>query len=233
MYNRMLFNIKTILVLSFFISIPAVAGIVITGTRVIYPAGEREVTVKIDNAGDKPVLVQSWIDKGDPGASPEILDVPFTITPPVSRINEGNGHSLRVMYTGTSLPADKESLFWLNVLEIPAVKKERQNKLQMAFRSRLKIFYRPKGLAGSANDAGQSVTWQRVQDGIEGRNPTPYYVSFSGISEDKDGHVTVSSGGMIAPHGKSVFPLKKKVSKFYVSYINDYGGITLVPQSVG
>ena len=42
----------------------ALADIVITGTRFVYPEKEREVTVKIDNVGDKPALAQVWIRRG-------------------------------------------------------------------------------------------------------------------------------------------------------------------------
>ncbi|MDP9033123.1 MAG: fimbria/pilus periplasmic chaperone, partial [Pseudomonadota bacterium] len=38
----------------------AMSSVVITGTRVIFPADKKEVTVKINNNGTKPVLVQSW-----------------------------------------------------------------------------------------------------------------------------------------------------------------------------
>ena len=64
----------------------ALADIVITGTRFVYPEKEREVTVKIDNVGDKPALAQVWIDAGDPNATPETAKAPFTITPPINRI---------------------------------------------------------------------------------------------------------------------------------------------------
>ena len=232
MHNRTFFHAAAMLALSLFSALPAQAGIVITGTRVIYPAGEQEVTVKIDNDGERPVLVQSWIDEGDANASPETASVPFTLTPPVSRINKGKGQMLRLIYTGATLPADKESLFWLNVLEIPATSQEKQNKLKMAFRSRLKIFYRPAGLPGSANEAGQSVVWKNVPGGIEGTNPTPYYVSMANLTGDKEGKVVVAKGGMIEPRGRIFFPGKKKLSVIYPSYIDDYGGIKLVSQPV-
>ncbi|PJI52023.1 molecular chaperone EcpD, partial [Methylobacterium radiotolerans] len=57
------------------------------------------------------------------------------------------------MHTGEPMPQDKESVFWLNVLEIPPKDKANQNLLQMAFRSRIKLFYRPAGLKGKAEDA--------------------------------------------------------------------------------
>jgi chaperone protein EcpD len=220
------------LIFSVILTTPALAGIVITGTRVVYPAGEREVTVKVDNRGNKPVLAQSWVDDGDVDATPETAKAPFTITPPVNRINAGKGQTLRLMYTGDPLPTDKESVFWLSVLEVPPLSKAKQNQLQMAFRSRIKIFYRPAGLTGNANLAGQSVTWKKVKDGVEGTNPTPYYVSLANIAEDKEGKRPIAEGGMIAPGGKTFFPLKKSLSTIYPSYINDYGGINPTQQPV-
>lgn len=208
------------------------AGIVITGTRVVYPEDEKEVTIKIDNVGDKPALAQVWIDSGDPDATPETARAPFTLSPPINRIDSGKGQTLRMMYTGENLPRDKESLFWLNVLEIPASRKDKNNQLQLAVRSRLKIFFRPRGLPGTANEAGKSVTWKKVSGGVEGYNPTPYFVSVARITQDKDGKVPVSEGGMITPGGKSLFRTKKSATTIYPSYISDEGGVELLAQSV-
>ncbi|EOF4706732.1 molecular chaperone [Klebsiella oxytoca] len=210
----------------------AFADIVITGTRFVYQEKEREVTVKIDNVGEKPALAQVWIDAGDPNATPETAKAPFTITPPINRINGGKGQTLRMIYTGESLPANKESLFWLNVLEIPATKKDNKNQLKMAVRSRIKIFYRPQGLTGSANQAGKSIIWKKVNGGVEGSNPTPYFVSLANITEDKDGKIVVANGGMIAPGEKSVFPMKKHLETIYPSYISDEGAINSLAQQV-
>ena len=48
----------------------AQASVVITGTRVIYPEMEREVTVKLNNDGNTPALVQVWLDDGNPKTLP-------------------------------------------------------------------------------------------------------------------------------------------------------------------
>ncbi|HED4271351.1 TPA: fimbria/pilus periplasmic chaperone [Klebsiella oxytoca] len=210
----------------------AVADIVITGTRFVYSEKEKEVTVKIDNVGQKPALAQVWIDAGDPDATPETARAPFTLTPPINRINGGKGQTLRMMYTGDALPKDKESLFWLNVLEIPASRKNKNNQLQLAVRSRLKIFFRPQGLPGIANEAGKSVNWKKVSGGIEGYNPTPYFVSVARITEDKEGKVPVADGGMIVPGGKSLFRTKKSTTMIYPAYISDEGGIEPLAQRV-
>lgn len=210
----------------------ALANIVITGTRVVYPAGEKEVTIKIDNVGEKPSLVQVWVDAGEPDATPETARAPFTLTPPINRINGGKGQTLRMMYTGEALPRDKESLFWLNVLEIPASRKDKNNQLQLAVRSRLKIFYRPQGLASSANQAKKSVIWKKATGGLEGYNSSPYYVSVARITEDKTGNVPLASGGMISPGGKTFFRTTKSVGTIYPAYISDSGGRELLEQRV-
>jgi|SRR5471030_2145405 len=70
-------------------SVSSWASIIITGTRVIYPSAEKEVTVKLNNVGVYPVLVQSWIDNGDVNAKPENISVPFILTPPINRVEQG------------------------------------------------------------------------------------------------------------------------------------------------
>ncbi len=55
---------------------PAHAGIVIYGTRVIYPADKKEVLVQLMNQGNRSSLVQSWIDDGDSSLPPEKIHVP-------------------------------------------------------------------------------------------------------------------------------------------------------------
>ena len=44
----------------------AIAGVVIDGTRVVYPASKREVTINVRNSSDKPSLVEAWLDAGNP-----------------------------------------------------------------------------------------------------------------------------------------------------------------------
>lgn len=87
------------------------ADIVISGTRIVYPASSKDVIVNLDNRGNKPLLVQTWLDDGRDGVDPQELKLPFVITPPVSRIDPQKGQSLRITYMGSALPQDRESLF--------------------------------------------------------------------------------------------------------------------------
>ncbi|MCP6324282.1 fimbria/pilus periplasmic chaperone, partial [Klebsiella pneumoniae] len=85
-------------------------------------------------------------------------------------------------FTGEALPADRESVFWLNVLDVPPQPQgEGGNFMQFAIRTRVKLFYRPVGLPGSAADAIEQVSW-RLSGGDSGRvlratNASAFHVS--------------------------------------------------------
>ncbi len=217
-------NLLLAVTASVLLAAPAVASIVITGTRVIYPSDAKEVSVKLNNAGKLPVLVQSWIDKGDANAKPESIKVPFILTPPINRVEASKGQTLRISYTGEALPTDKESVFWLNVLEIPAKSKvsTAENYLQMAFRSRIKFFYRPVGLQGDANEAAKAVTWTAKGNTLLANNPTPYFVSFVTLSASGK----KIEGSMVAPYSNLTVKLSGHAgSKVSGEYVNDFGAI--------
>lgn len=213
---------------------PSAASVVIGGTRIIYEAGQAEVNVRLKNEGAQPALTQTWIDTGDSTAAPGSIHVPFIVTPPVTRIDQGKGQTLRLMHTGEAMAQDKESVYWLNVLEIPPKDKNGHNLLQMAFRSRIKLFYRPAGLEGKADDAAAQVTWRLVKSGshsaVEATNPTPYHITFVEIDVVGGGkRATFTEGDMLAPGETKALPLSGDVApgtntEVVYRYLNDYGG---------
>lgn len=204
-------------------AIPAEAGVIIDTTRVVYPAKNREVTVRLDNKGDRPALIQVWMDNGDENVTPDKADVPFTLTPPMFRMDPAKQQAVRMAFMGERLPADKESLFWLNMLEVPpkpATKDDdgnARNLLQFAFRTRIKVFYRPAGLPYDVNDAPSKLSWKLVGADkgytLEVSNPSPYYVSFEqvelhdGVHTYERGQRDSAKSSMVAPGGSLRFPL--------------------------
>ncbi|MEO5810590.1 MAG: fimbria/pilus periplasmic chaperone [Rhodanobacter sp.] len=215
----------------------ASATVVIAGTRVVFPAANGEVTVRLNNDGSTPALVEAWIDSGNPDSTPDTAKVPFLITPPLVRMNAGKGQSLRIVYTGQPLSNDRESLFWLNVLEIPpkptSKPGEEQNILQFAVRSRLKLFFRPANLTGDAANAPQQITWSVVTEGagyaLQAHNPTPYYITFSQLSLSVDQVKYTLDSGMVAPLSSLRLPIKNlrhaPAANTPIDYttINDFG----------
>lgn len=202
-------------------SVPTRADVVLSMTRVIYPAQEREVTLALNNdEKNQPRLVQAWIDDGRVNVSPAHMHVPFQLMPPVFRLDAGKGQVLRINYThedyaGAPLPQDKESLFWLNVLSVPpeSDKGNRQNLLQFAIRTRIKLFFRPEGLAEKPERAPAQLQWKFVSQGtehaLEAYNPSAYYVSFAHVALlDGSREIQSDTPPMLAPGATEKYVLK-------------------------
>lgn len=221
----------------------AEATVVIGGTRVVYLAQQKEVTIKLTNQGNKPALVQVWLDDGDPKSTPTTSKVPFELMPPFFRLDPDKGQAIRVMYTKEALPTDKETLFWINVLEVPPKSADDgRNLLEFAFRTRIKLFFRPPGLAGTVNGAPEKLSWQLVKGAggkgisLQVTNATPYYVNFAyvglkigerRIAQDSK----TAKGGMVAPGGTTNFLLDELASQptgdlmAEFEVISDFGAI--------
>lgn len=223
----------------------AQANVVVTGTRVVYKADEKEVTIRLNNEGGTPSLVQMWLDNGDPAATPDSAKVPFVMTPPLFRLDPGKAQAVRLTYTQEPLPSDRESIFWLNVLDIPPKpeKSAGDNNLQIALRSRLKVFFRPGGLPGNAAEAPRQLRWSlaRTEAGafvLKASNPTPYHVSFgrvSLVSGDKAVEQNASRPLMMVAPGDTISldvnglkqaPTAADHAEVHFTFIDDLGAIT-------
>lgn len=224
------------------------ASVIIAGTRVVFPAKDGEVTVRMTNDNTHPALVEAWIDNGDPHSTPDKVNAPFVVTPPLFRMEEHRDQSLRIIATpaATNLPGNRESLFWLNVLEIPPKPSGQQftgkNTLQFAIRSRLKFFYRPVNLTGDPDKAPEQITWKVVADGhgyaLEAQNPTPYHVTIIKLELEIGGQTYPADSGMVDPLGTlrlSVKGLAKAPpASTPITYdsINDFGATSTHKASV-
>lgn len=222
----------------------ASANVVIGGTRVVYPANEREITIKLDNAGNEPALVQAWVDSGNADSRADQADAPFLLMPPVARISPQRSQTLRMTYTRDPLPQDVESVFWLNVLDVPPLPKGADNNfMQVAFRSRIKVFFRPEGLKGYAEDTPAAVTWTLVSNGegfaLRGTNPTVFSASYNKTELLIGGKTYSSKGGMIPARGAFEFPLEGLQARPQGSatvryeWVNDYGAAKSVETKLG
>ncbi|WP_050453670.1 fimbria/pilus periplasmic chaperone [Candidatus Burkholderia verschuerenii] len=217
-------------------SIAAHASVVIAGTRIIYNASDSEVTIKLSNAGKNPALTQVWFDKGDPKSDPSTLDLPFILTPPIARIDSDKSQTIRIAYTGEAMPKDRETLLWFNLLEVPPKPQAAQaesNYVQLAFRSRLKFFFRPAGLQGHADDAPGQLKWHLgAHDGKPAllvSNPTPYHVTIIEAYVGAEPNAPkFDEGDMVAPGAEIALPLSGApstgIGKVAFTTLNDYGG---------
>lgn len=233
---------KTVfLLLSVIFSLTAHASLIINNTRVIYNEQDGESVIKLENNNkkDNPILVQVWIDNGDPDSNPSTISVPFTITPAIFRIDGQKSQSIRILRISDNLPSDRESVFWINFLDVPQKSDNGdQNLMQLSIRNRLKFFYRPKNLPTSVSDAYKLVKFSLTQNASSYKiiidNPTPYHITIANLDvKSIDGKITHASMNskndfMVSPFGKKELVLKKKIPssnevRIHYSFVNDFG----------
>jgi len=221
-----LFFYRCAALLALLFSMGAQAGIIINTTRVIYPAQDKEVNFGVHNTGTGEILVQSWLE---PSAEhTDANNLPFVITPALARLPGEGRQLLRVIYAGSDMPLDRESVMWLNVQEIPQAVAE--NALQVAIRQRIKLFFRPRGLAGDPGDAPEKLSWKLAdRTTVQVDNPGPYHVSMVRITGQQDGAQLLDQDSqMLAPGQSFRFALSSPVDNAGLALsfisINDFGG---------
>ncbi|HHD7462689.1 TPA: fimbria/pilus periplasmic chaperone [Klebsiella oxytoca] len=216
------------------------AEVVINGTRIVFNANEKETAVQLKNNGKNPYLLQLWMDDGNPKSRPGEANVPFMITPPIVRIEPNKGQAVRIMANAPELPQDRETLFWFNMLEVPPKPTAKinagDNLLQLAFRTRIKFFYRPANLKPEPLTAYKNLKFDLANTNLIITNDSPYFITFNKleIRKTKSSEILASvdkfSQRMIEPKGKITLPLTVKKptqmssGTLYYSVINDYGG---------
>ncbi|WP_068794411.1 fimbrial biogenesis chaperone [Erwinia tasmaniensis] len=225
-------NILRCLPATFLFLASAHASIVMTGTRIIFPADSKEKTLQFTNPDPVPYVLQLSVSKTPDGEGEKDEDVPFIILPPFSRMEPHSGQSVRLNRLEGSLPEDRESVFYLSFSQIPALDKKDndQNKLLLAITSKIKIFYRPAGLDSSPEKSVTELIIQARDRNLLLKNPTPYYINLQTISARHNGKdISLIDSVMIDPKSeKSVrlLPASGNVTrgeKIKMVTVNDYG----------
>lgn len=216
----------------FLVAIAAVsqsyAGISLDRTRVIITEAETSTSANLSNTSSSiPFLAQSWVED----AEGKKITSPLVVLPPLQRINGGQKGVARVSKTNeiTKLPKDRESLFYLNVREVPP-KPDKANVLQLAMQSRIKLFYRPTAvIPKSKSDVWQDqVTFNKQGNNWRAENPTPYYVTIISLNNkliaEGGKKLTDFPGVMVAPKSHLDIKVNGAAESFTMMYVNDYGG---------
>ncbi|MFP7609907.1 fimbria/pilus periplasmic chaperone [Serratia quinivorans] len=205
-----------------FPSLASAGGIALGGTRVIYPADKKQVSMSVRNTSDQSnFLVQSWVEQPDGQKSQD-----FVVTPPLYVSGPGNENILRLMYIGQPARTDQETLYYFNTKAIPSMdrkKMEGKNILMLAAVTRIKLFLRPQGLTPSVDAAPAELTFHRNSGQMKVDNPTPYHIT---LAQMKIGNQTLPDT-MVSPRGSVSLPLQGTAgSTITFRTINDYGAAT-------
>jgi fimbrial chaperone protein len=204
-------------------------GISLSQTRVIFTAEDNAQTLTVKNTSNRTFLIQSRVvDARDRG-----LSAPFIVTPPLFKLAPGNRQTLRVMSQNTSLPTDRESLFHLSVLAIPASENQEETPMQlsMGIRFGLKLFYRPAGQDAPTESHACSLRFTQSAQEIRIHNPTPHFQTLGTLTLGNTAMDLKSNQDMLPPGGELTLPISTQVTKVQWQVINDYGALSPYCQS--
>jgi len=204
-----------------FLSLGLQAAVVPLHDRVLFSSTDSDRRLLIvNNNSHAPVLLQVWVDDGSSGDMNKEKNYPFVVIPAVVRMPPGKIVNLKILPTEKmrDLPRDRESVFWINLYEIPGVKKSQQkentNKVEVGLNTQLKIIYRPfKGSLGIKNIA-ENLKIRLADNGssLEITNPTPYYVTPASVtikSSSGEQSLKLDMNRMIAPFSYKRFAIPK------------------------
>lgn len=219
---RIIFSYSLVFFL-FLISGFASAGIIIGGTRLVYISDQSDATINVKNKETKlPYLVQVWVDPFDENDKSK---PPFTAIPPVSRLEARQEKVLRIIKTKGALPEDRESVFWLNIKNIPPMgDNANTNTLEIAIKTRIKLFWRPASIKLVPESAALKMKWSVQGKNLIVSNPTPLHINVMSVTVDgKDVPLN-----MVPPFDKVTLPLPAGVTGKALTwrFINDYGAIS-------
>lgn len=213
------------------VSLNAMASVQLSKTRIIIDEAVGAGSITAVNSDPKPYVLQSWVE----GMQGE-MDTPFFVTPPLSRLDSGGERAFNIRRIQNTLPTDRESLFWFNMLEVPPKGQTSENALSFAIQSSLKIIYRPaaiKDIDQSKGDLDFAISKNSGQCALVVKNNSPYIVNFSTIKIDsKNKEVAPKDIGMPFSTIRIAIdscPPQGKKTTIQPSIINDYGGLSVWP----
>lgn len=208
-------------------SLDARAAIVLDRTRVVYPGGAKSISLNIKNENQKlPYLAQAWIEN----AQGQKISSPFVVLPPLQRVDANQKSIVRIATVPAieTLPKDRESIYYFNLREIPP-KSDKNNVMQIAVQSKIKLFYRPVAILPERGTVWQEqVTITKQGTTLKVNNPTPYFITYVGLAHPKGKEKSAIRGFsafMVAPKSEMSTHIPDTLgNQFIISYVNDYGG---------
>ena len=203
-------------------------GISLNQTRVIFLSSDKAQTLAVKNTAKQSYLIQSRVQL----TPDDSTAAPFIVTPPVFSLKPDRQQLLRIIPQGTSLSADRESLFYLTVIAIPAhaSKDIPLDRVSMGVRFVIKLFYRPAELKIAA---ACSLQLSSATNGVRIANPTPYFQTLGHLKFNGKPVDLAAQPSMLAPMSTQDYTAQGRVTQAEWQTVTDYGGLsTLCQQTV-
>ncbi|WP_426347879.1 fimbria/pilus periplasmic chaperone [Cronobacter universalis] len=198
----------------------ALASLAADQTRYIFQGDKDALTITVtNNDKERTYGGQAWVDNiVEKDTRPT-----FVVTPSFFKVKPQGQQTLRIIKASDHLPKDKESVYWLNLQDIPPALEG--SGIAIALRTKLKLFYRPEALINGRKGAEEGISLQSRPDGRTMLvNTTPYIYAIGSLLDAKDKKIEVDTDTaqkllMFMP-GDEV-QVKGNVAK--VASLNDYG----------
>lgn len=197
------------------------AQLTLDRTRVIFDrAQSNSQSIVVSNTNkNEPYLAQSWIEDGQGNK----IESPLVALPILQRINPGQEKQVKISLAGqNNLPTDRESMLFFNVLGVPP-KTGAENQVNIVIQSKVKLFYRPKGLKQYADNGWlKELEMSKNGNSYTLKNPTEYHMIILGFSNGSKGKI-IEKDIVLKPFGSDVVNLSLGNNPT-VYFINDFGG---------
>lgn len=189
-------------------------------TRYIFQGDKESLGITVKNNDKEHTFGgQAWVDNiVEKDTRPT-----FVVTPSFFKVKANGQQTLRIIKASDHLPQDRESVYWLNLQDIPPALKG--SGLAIALRTKMKLFYRPVALVAGRKGAEEGISLQVRPDGKSVLvNTTPYIYAIGSLLDENNKPVNVDNE--VAQNLLMFMPgdevqVKGTVSK--VSSLNDYG----------
>ena len=199
------------------------AAFVLNSTRYVFDEKRDNISVQVDNQSTQEYGGQIWIENQDQNDK----NVYFVPSPTFFKVADQHKQILRILKINDVLPRDKESLFWINIQEIPKAPKDGINALSIALHTQVKMFYRPEALKEKRENAEQNIKMISSEGNTVLWNDTPYYFAIISVkqngtpikvSDDIKDKLSVFAPGDKVSLGKSISSNSLSIVAF-----DDYG----------
>ncbi len=199
---------------------------------------DKEYKVDIINTSKEKYLVQAWLEDLDGNTN----NLPIILTPPIFEMEGVSQGIVRLLPIAEDLSKSRETVFWLNIQEIPQkAKNESKNVLKMALRSRIKVFVRPEGLNFEGfQSASEQLVWTKQyingEHFVVAKNNSPYFFSLGLLKAhiDEEEFDFPDKFNMVPPFGeqKYLFPdgmsEDGEITRIEYGVINDFGAVSKI-----
>ena len=205
------------------------SGLGFDKTRLIIDENRNVGSVVFDNRTDGAFFVRTHLEDVNGKKTNQGM-----ARPPVFQVNPQRAARVQVVVDGENLPQDRESMFWLYTKAYPAQKVDdtHHSKMKFNYAFQMKVFYRPKGLQGSYNEAAKSLVWN-VSDGLLNvRNESPFNISLVGLEINQkhaDANVVLAPFSTVKLGNKAKKEFLENNLYWYV--IDDNGTVIRYPEA--